>query len=146
MTPRSYGPVENVLPYIEKNGGVAQPEDANPAEVLLETIGSGIHGRSQNTAAEWAIKWRASPEAEAVRTAISEIRSEDIHWDSAGEDRTFNTPTRTQTMLLTKRMLLNQWRKPAYIYSKIWVHTIQAILIGFTFFQLGTSPLDLQSR
>lgn len=135
-----------MLPYIEKNGGVAQPEDANPAEVLLETIGSGIHGRSQNTAAEWAIKWRASPEAEAVRTAISEIRSEDIHWDSAGEDRTFNTPTRTQTMLLTKRMLLNQWRKPAYIYSKIWVHTIQAILIGFTFFQLGTSPLDLQSR
>lgn len=142
----SYGPVDNVLPYVERNGGIAQPEDANPAELLLETIGSGIHGKSENTSAIWATKWRESTEAHETKSVISDINKTEIQWDSAGVGQTFNASTLTQTSLLTQRMLLNQWRKPAYIYSKIWVHTIQAILIGFTFFQLGTSPVDLQSR
>lgn len=134
------------MTYIKQNGGVTTQDDANPAEVLLETIGSSIHDKSQNNAAEWAAKWRESPEAEAVRTAISDMREDETQWDNDMVEGAFNTSTRTQTIILTRRMLLNQWRKPAYIYSKIWVHTIQAILIGFTFFQLGTSPLDLQSR
>lgn len=122
------------------------PEDANPAEVLLEAIGSGIHGKSQTIADQWAAKWKASPEAQAVKDTIAEIRREEVRWDGGETPGTFNTSTLKQTVLLTRRMLLNQWRRPAYVYSKIWVHTIQAILIGFTFFNLGTSPLDLQSR
>jgi len=58
----------------------------------------------------------------------------------------FNATVLEQTIVLTKRMLLNQWRSPAYMYSKIWVHVTSAILVGFTFFQIGTSPQDLQNR
>lgn len=77
---------------------------------------------------------------------MASIKTQTHGWDKSEETDEFSTSILTQSVLLTNRMLLNQWRKPAYIYSKIWVHVIQAILIGFTFFQLKTSPTDLQSR
>lgn len=138
--------MDNVLLYITRNSGKEHPDDANPAEVLLETIGSKATTKDKPDGLDWTTKWKESPEAETVQKAIAEIRKGEVQWDSADQEREFNTSSFSQTAHLTKRMLLNQWRKPAYIYSKIWVHTIQAILIGFTFFQLGTSPLDLQSR
>ncbi|KAL5340239.1 ABC-2 type transporter-domain-containing protein [Aspergillus crustosus] len=58
----------------------------------------------------------------------------------------FNSSILLQTILLTTRMLKNQWRNTAYMYSKIWVHVISAILVGFTFFDLGTTPQELQNR
>ncbi|KAH6634752.1 ABC drug exporter AtrF [Chaetomium sp. MPI-SDFR-AT-0129] len=141
-----YGSVDNVLPYITRISRTEHPEDANPAEVLLETIGSKATAKDKPDGLDWTAKWKESPEAEAVQKAIAEIKKNEVQWDRAEQEQEFNTSSFSQTIHLTKRMLLNQWRKPAYIYSKIWVHTIQAILIGFTFFQLGTSPLDLQSR
>ena len=81
-----------------------------------------------------------------MKSAMATIKAQALGWDKSEETDEFSTSLITQSVLLTHRMLLNQWRKPAYIYSKIWVHVIQAILIGFTFFQLKTSPTDLQSR
>ncbi|KAG8426770.1 hypothetical protein J3459_007818 [Metarhizium acridum] len=142
-----FGTVDDVLPYFEKNGAPAPaPWNGNPAEFVLETIGAGIGGKGATTSRDWASKWKDSPEARAVSDAIQRIKNGPDWQETTELQEAFNTPSLIQTLLLTKRMLLNQWRKPAYIYSKIWVHVIQAILIGFTFFQLGTSPVDLQSR
>lgn len=146
LTIHSFGSVDDVLPYFERNGAAAPP-NVNPAEFVLKTIGAGISGKAGTTSEGWASKWRDSQEAHDVSDAIQRIKDDNFRWEETTEiQETFNASTFNQSMLLTKRMLLNQWRKPAYIYSKIWVHVIQAILVGFTFFQLGTSPIDLQSR
>ena len=63
-----------------------------------------------------------------------------------GNPHDFNASTWLQTWLLTQRILRNQWRNVPYMYSKIWVHVVSAILVGLTFFRLGTGVQDLQNR
>lgn len=73
-------------------------------------------------------------------------QSKNVETAKASRSSSHNATIVQQTWLLTKRMLLGQWRNPPYMYSKIWVHVISGILVGFTFFQIGTSPQDLQNR
>lgn len=146
LTECSFGPVDAVIPYFERHGAVP-PEGANPAEFVLETVGAGIHARTEGKGGEWSQRWKVSPEAEATVKELTHIAA-----NSSGEiideaySSAFNASTATQTYQLTQRILRNQWRNTPYVYSKIWVHVIQALLIGFTFYQLGTSPQELQNR
>jgi ABC-type multidrug transport system permease subunit len=43
-------------------------------------------------------------------------------------------------------MFINQWRQPSYIYGKLFTAVIIGIFNGFTFWQLGDSVNDMQSR
>jgi hypothetical protein len=145
----SFGRVTDALPYFARHGAVSPP-GANPAEFILETVGAGINARNNDKGATWASNWSASPELAALLTEIDD----GVKRGSSGGDVTTGTRPKNshnatvyeQTWLLTKRMLLGQWRNPPYMYSKIWVHVISAILVGFTFFKIGTSPQDLQNR
>ena len=142
-----FGPVRSVISYLAERGAVAPP-DANPAEFVLETVGAGINNDSSAKSSAWAETWRDSDEARRIADDIEVIES-NFSSDSTGgvaSDTSFNASTFTQTYLLTQRMLKNQWRQTAYAYSKLWVHIIQALLLGFTFYQLGTSPQELQNR
>ncbi|KAJ5106942.1 hypothetical protein N7456_003617 [Penicillium angulare] len=140
-----FGPVKSVISYFSRHGAEPRP-DVNPAEYVLETVGAGIHGKSHGSPKQWAQRWKESPEAQEVQKKIGEIREQGSQVDETESKRTYNTSSLQQTIMLTDRMLKNQWRRPVYVYSKIWVHTVQAVLVGVTFFQLGTSPHDLQSR
>ncbi|KAL8687136.1 MAG: hypothetical protein Q9218_006609 [Villophora microphyllina] len=142
-----FGSVRQVLPYFERHGAIP-PANTNPAEFVLETVGAGINARNDDKGTDWATKWNDSPEAEAVTAEIEHIRKqghslEDFEDGSAGE---FNGSMFEQTWLLTVRILKNQWRNVPYMYSKIWVHVVSAVLVGLTFFQLGSGPQDLQNR
>ncbi|QGI71281.1 hypothetical protein CEK26_003618 [Fusarium fujikuroi] len=143
-----FGKVTGALSYFARNGAIC-PEGANPGEFILETVGAGVNARTSDKGSNWASTWAASPEAAALGREIA-ISSDTSKALSPGVDEgnnsEYNASVALQTVLLTKRMLLNQWRSPPYIYSKIWVHVISAILVGFTFFQIGTSPQDLQNR
>lgn len=142
----SFGKVTEALPYFARHGAVS-PEGANPGEFILETVGAGVNARTTEKGSNWAATWAESQEAVNLKQEIEESKktprtvNDDV--ESASE---YNASVVVQTWLLTKRMLLNQWRNPPYMYSKIWVHVISAILVGFTFFQIGTSPQDLQNR
>ncbi|ORY10768.1 ABC-2 type transporter-domain-containing protein [Clohesyomyces aquaticus] len=140
-----FGSTNDTLPYF-RDKGADPPSNVNPAEFVLGTVGAGFDGKKAGTTSDWPENWGQSREAQQLQDEIKQLRAEDTHGDELQTTHTFNSSTPLQIELVTKRMLLNQWRKPAYIYSKIWVHIIQAILIGFTFFNLGTSPVDLQSR
>ncbi|KAJ5660839.1 uncharacterized protein N7484_000211 [Penicillium longicatenatum] len=140
-----FGPVQSVIPYFARYGAAPKP-NANPAEFVLETVGAGIHGRSHGSPKEWTQRWNESSEARELQKTIQQVRADDAQNERMEDERAYNASSVQQTVLLTRRMLKNQWRQPAYVYSKIWVHTVQAILVGFTFYQLGTSPHDLQSR
>jgi ABC-type multidrug transport system permease subunit len=48
--------------------------------------------------------------------------------------------------LLTRRVLIQHWRDPSYVYGKIFVSTIIGLFTGFTFYSLGHSITDLTSR
>ncbi|WKT52709.1 AAA ATPase domain [Fusarium oxysporum f. sp. vasinfectum] len=143
-----FGKVTEALSYFARNGATC-PEGANPGEFILETVGAGVNARTSDKGSNWASTWAASPEAAdlgreiTINSDASKSLSPDVGEEVTSEH---NASVLLQTILLTKRMLLNQWRSPPYIYSKIWVHVISAILVGFTFFQIGTSPQDLQNR
>ncbi|KAK4120366.1 hypothetical protein N657DRAFT_693082 [Parathielavia appendiculata] len=143
-----FGRVADALSYFARHGAVSPP-GANPAEFILETVGAGINARNNDKGATWASNWSASPELAGLLTEIDHgIKRRPSSGSVAGTPpkSSYNATVFEQTWLLTKRMLLGQWRNPPYMYSKIWVHVISGILVGFTFFQIGTSPQDLQNR
>ena len=139
--------MHSVLPYFERHGAVPAP-DTNPAEFVLETVGAGINARKDEKGTDWAIKWSESPEAEAVAKEIAQIQKQESSLEDLedGSAENYNGTLFLQTWLLTVRIMKNQWRNVPYMYSKIWVHIVSAILVGLTFFQLGTGPQDLQNR
>jgi ATP-binding cassette subfamily G (WHITE) protein 2 (SNQ2) len=119
---------------------------------VLETIGAGVNARLTDKGSNWAAKWKASPEAAALEAEILEYNRASVKTKASDEAAdashlaTFNASVMLQTWLLTARILKNQWRNPPYVYSKIWVHALSGILAGVTFYQLGTSPTELQNR
>jgi ATP-binding cassette subfamily G (WHITE) protein 2 (SNQ2) len=141
-----FGRVDSALLYFERNGAVC-PSGTNPASFILETVGAGIHARESEKAANWAQKWQNSTEASALKKDLESSKAGDgiVHPDGS-KNSEFNASVITQSRLLTVRMLKSQWRNTPYVYSKIWVHVISAFLVGFTFYQVGTSPQDLQNR
>lgn len=139
--------MQSVLSYFERHGAIP-PSDTNPAEFVLETVGAGINARKDNRGNDWADIWNESPEAKAIVGEITHVQGqgsvpEDFEDGNVGD---YNGSIFLQTWLLTVRMLKNQWRNVPYMYSKIWVHIVSAVLVGLTFFQLGTGPQDLQNR
>ncbi|KAL7811019.1 P-loop containing nucleoside triphosphate hydrolase protein [Trichoderma aethiopicum] len=142
-----FGKVTEALPYFARHGAVC-PEGANPSAFILETVGAGVNARTNDKGSNWSANWAASPEAAALAQEIEESKKNPHSSTAHDEEKVpeYNASTLTQTYLLTKRMLLNQWRNTPYIYSKIWVHILSAFFVGFTFYQLGTSPTDLQNR
>ncbi|KAL4783840.1 ABC-2 type transporter-domain-containing protein [Aspergillus varians] len=140
-----FGKVDSALEYFADNGAVC-PKGTNPAEFILETVGAGVNARENDKASDWTSKWAASPQADSLRDEI-EASKQQPQREVQDEDMSeYNSSLLLQTSLLTTRMLKNQWRNTAYMYSKIWVHVISAILVGFTFFNLGTTPQELQNR
>ncbi|KAL8860181.1 MAG: hypothetical protein Q9178_003445 [Gyalolechia marmorata] len=142
-----FGPVEKVLPYFERYGAVPPP-GTNPAEFVLETVGAGINARNDDKGSDWATRWNESPEAENVAAEIGYIQKQSLSLEDLedGSFEDYNGSIFTQTWLLTVRIMKNQWRNVAYMYSKIWVHVVCGTIVGLTFFQMGTGPQDLQNR
>lgn len=139
--------MQAVLPYFERHGAVPPP-NTNPAEFVLETVGAGINAHKDKKGTDWATIWNKSPEAEGIAQEITHIQkqgslTEDFEDNNLKE---YNGSLLLQTSLLTVRIMKNQWRNVPYMYSKIWVHIVSAILVGLTFFRLGTGPQDLQNR
>ena len=104
------------------------------------------HNDDKNS--DWAAAWKNSLEASAISKDLDSIvQSQQVPAELVdGPTGSFNASTAEQSWLLTKRIFRNQWRNVPYLYSKIWVHVVSAILVGFTLFQVGTSPTDLQNR
>jgi ABC-type multidrug transport system ATPase subunit len=143
-----FGDSKGVVPYFERNGAKC-PEDANVAEFVLETVGAGIHAKAEggSESAAWADVWQQSPEAKQIAEDIARLRV--TGQDDGQDDRDTSESGAsdvTQISLLNQRILKNQWHNTNCMYSKIWVYVVCGLLAGFTFFNLGTSPSDLQTR
>ena len=136
----------HLIDYFEQNGAQKCPPRANPAEYMLEAIGAGnpdYHGQ------DWGDVWAASPERERESQEIqSMIADRRIVSDNAQlvDDREFAMPLGTQVKAVVLRSFKAYWRTPEYVTGKVMLHIITGLFNTFTFYHVGNSQIDFQSR
>lgn len=139
--------------YFERNGGHPCPDDANPAEWMLEVIGAAP---GSTTDIDWFNTWRESPEYQEVQREMEAIKTEKIAQREAagvvndnkdpGEYREFAASFMSQLRENVYRVFQQYWRTPIYIYSKTLLVTLSSLFIGFVFFRAPNSILGLQNQ
>ncbi|KAJ7076067.1 ABC-2 type transporter-domain-containing protein [Mycena belliarum] len=133
--------------YFEKYGAHPCPPEANPAEWMLEVIGAA---RGSKSVQNWPEVWKASEEREQVRVEfdqmVAELSQVADAGDSAAGYESFAMPLSTQFYECFKRVWLQYWRTPSYIYSKLALVFICSIFIGFTFYKAHINLQGLQNQ
>ena len=135
---------QTLIKYFERNGAYKCSPDANPAEYILDVVGS-----SQNTT-DWGEIWKNSPEAVAINEEVERLHTLEEERGSHGlgddDDDQYATTTAYQLKLVFKRMLLSYWRDYEYNLTRFALQITSALIIGFTFYRLGNDTLNLQNR
>ncbi|GAM89927.1 hypothetical protein ANO11243_079670 [Dothideomycetidae sp. 11243] len=129
--------------------GVECPPNKNVAEFILETAAKRPRG-PDGRRIDWNEEWKKSAEAEAVLNEIEGLKRTRSEATDAHKRRSheleFAAPVWLQTAELTKRIYLQYWRDPSYLYGKLFVSVLIGIFNGFTFWKLGNSIQDMQNR
>lgn len=145
-----FGPVgengSDVVKYFADRG-IQCPPNKNVAEFILETAAKPVKG-ADGKRINWNEEWVNSEQNKAVRAEIERIHAERsrVPAPDAAVQHDFASPVWLQTTELTKRLFINYWRDPSYLYGKLFVSVIIGIFNGFTFWQLGNSVADMQDR
>lgn len=133
--------------YFERNGAPKLPEEANPAEWMLEVIGAAPGSHSD---IDWPAVWRDSPEHQAVLDHLAELKStlsqkpvDDSDPDSYKE---FAASFFLQLYECLLRVFSQYWRTPVYIYSKAALCIVTGLYVGFTFFHAKNSIQGLTNQ
>ncbi len=135
-----------LISYFEQNGGPKCPQDANPAEWMLDTIGAG---NPDYRGQDWGDTWLQSENYGAQSQEIAEIaekRKNTGRSRTVQDDREYAMPLRTQTAAVVKRTFVAYWRTPNYILGKFILHIFTGLFNCFTFYKLGYASIDMQSR
>ncbi|KAF1820072.1 ATP-binding cassette multidrug transporter [Dissoconium aciculare CBS 342.82] len=136
--------------YFERNGSHACPNDANPAEWMLEVIGAAP---GTSTDKDWHQIWRDSPEYQDVHKELERLkqeRPEKTEPSASPNDkesyREFAAPFGTQLWEVTIRVFQQYWRTPSYIYSKFALCLLSSLFIGFIFYKSPLTHQGLQNQ
>ncbi|KAL5339404.1 ABC-2 type transporter-domain-containing protein [Aspergillus crustosus] len=135
-----------LIEYFESNGGKKCPPDANPAEYMLEVIGAG---NPEYKGQDWADVWDNSENCKTLSGDISntiESRRSNEKERDKDDDREYAMPIWTQVVTVTKRSFIAYWRTPEYNIGKFALHIFTGLFNTFTFWHLGNSYIDMQSR
>ncbi|KAG0345844.1 hypothetical protein BG004_002973 [Podila humilis] len=134
----------DLINYFQKNGAPSCAADANPAEYILDVV------NARHSDLDWPEIWNASPEKAALLKDIQATRKTgatpsafDASRDEALE---FASDTKMQLRYVFGRMRRTYWRLPEYNFGRVFMMVVFALLNGFSFFKLGISKVDLQSR
>ncbi|KAF8867215.1 hypothetical protein BDZ45DRAFT_609442 [Acephala macrosclerotiorum] len=145
-----FGPVgengSDVIKYFADRG-VQCPLNKNVAEFILETAAKGGK-RADGKKLNWNQEWANSEENRQMKEEIQRIKSarSKVQPKDTVEERKFTSPVALQTTQLTKRLFIQYWRDPSYLYGKLFTSVIIGTFNGFTFWQLGNSIADMQDR
>ena len=135
-----------LIGYFERNGAKKCPPNANPAEYMLEAIGAG---NPDYKGQDWGDVWASSPEhahrSEEIQSMISERRSASTT-AATDDDREYAMPLGTQIYSVVKRSFTSYWRTPEYVVGKMFLHILTGLFNSFTFYHIGDSTIDQQSR
>ncbi len=134
-----------LLDYFEGAGARKCDDEENPAEYMLEIVGAGSQGKSNQ---DWPDVWKNSKEVEGVYTELDRI-----HKDKQSESVTehgaagqFAMPLTSQIWYVTVRVFQQYWRTPNYIYGKFVLCIMSALFIGFSFYLQNSSSTGLQNE
>ncbi|KAG0094059.1 hypothetical protein BGZ92_009267 [Podila epicladia] len=131
-----------LIEYFERNGAPKCADDANPAEYILDVV------NSRHSDLDWPTIWNASPEKSRLLQDIAATRkvdqTTDVYDPSAELEYATNTGTQIEYVML--RMAKTFYRLPKYNMGRLGMLITFALLNGFTFFRLGHTLVDLQSR
>lgn len=137
--------------YFEKNGAKPLSAGANPAEWMLEVIGAAPGSHS---VIDWPMVWKESPEREAVRNHLAELKSSLSQRSNEKSDASsdpdflneFAAPFYVQLWECLLRVFAQYYRTPSYIWSKTALSVLTSIFIGFSFFHAKNSIQGLQNQ
>ncbi|KAI9709653.1 MAG: hypothetical protein M1812_007631 [Candelaria pacifica] len=140
------GGSRGLIDYFESNGAKKCPPSANPAEYMLEAIGAGdpnYHGK------DWGDVWASSPQhaerSKEIQSMISQRRNASTTGKTS-DDREYAMPLGTQVVTVVRRSFVAYWRSPDYIIGKFMLHIVTGLFNTFTFYHVGSSSIDMQSR
>lgn len=133
--------------YLEKNGAKACPEDTNPAEWMLEAIGATP---GSSTDIDWPEVWRSSSEYRDVQAELEHLKyshgKSEGNSDEPETEGEFASPFFTQLRESLSRVFQQYWRSPVYIFSKMGLCTLDALFVGFIFFDAPNTIQGLQNQ
>ncbi|KAJ5612583.1 CDR ABC transporter [Penicillium lagena] len=136
---------KTLINYFEHNGGKKCSPRANPAEYMLEVIGAG---NPDYKGKDWGDVWANSSESTQLSRDLEGIVSSrrNVQNDSIKDDREYAMPVHVQIVAVTRRAFVAYWRTPDYILGKFMLHIFTGLFNTFTFWHLGHSYIDMQSR
>ncbi|KAJ5113929.1 hypothetical protein N7456_002463 [Penicillium angulare] len=137
--------------YFYRNGAYC-PEDANPAEWMLDAIGAGQTRRIGDR--DWGDIWHTSPELVQVKKDIVQIKAEraQANHDTIAQigdthiEKEYASPIWHQTQVVTRRAYLSFWRSRNYGFTRLFTHVTLGLLCGLCFMNLDDSRASLQYR
>ncbi|KAB8206733.1 ABC-2 type transporter-domain-containing protein [Aspergillus parasiticus] len=135
-----------LISYFERNGGKKCPPHANPAEYMLEVIGAG---NPDYEGQDWSEVWARSSENKQLTEEIESIiqsRRNKNEGDNDDDRREYAMPIGVQVVAVTKRAFVAYWRSPEYNLGKFLLHIFTGLFNTFTFWHIGNSYIDMQSR
>ncbi|KAJ5691769.1 hypothetical protein N7462_001192 [Penicillium macrosclerotiorum] len=132
---------EKILDYFARNGAPC-PADANPAEHIIEVVQG-----STKEKVDWVEVWNQSEERKRALEeleALNEAGRADTDYVEDTSD--FATSHWFQFKMVSKRLTIQIWRSPDYMWNKIILHIFAALFSGFTFWKVGDGSFSLQLR
>ncbi|KAH8831404.1 ABC-2 type transporter-domain-containing protein, partial [Flagelloscypha sp. PMI_526] len=136
-----------MINYFERHGAEGCPPDANPVEWMLEVIGAAPgHSSTQ----DWHSTWRSSPEYKQVKIELAKMK---LDLSQLPQEKTtsadlasFATGFIEQFRECFVRVWQQYWRTPSYLWSKLFLSTLAALFIGFSFYKSPNSQQGLQNQ
>ncbi|KAL2061353.1 hypothetical protein VTL71DRAFT_7626 [Oculimacula yallundae] len=133
-----------LIEYLERNGAPTCPPNANPAEYMLETIGAG---NPHQKGSDWADVWSKSPENATLTTEIENmVRAGSTARPPAEDASEFAMPAWDQITTVVHRSFSSMWRSRDYVMGVLVLHIFVGLFSTFSFWMLGNSLIDMQSR
>jgi ATP-binding cassette subfamily G (WHITE) protein 2 (SNQ2) len=134
-----------MIQYFERNGAPPCPKDKNPAEYMLEAIGAGDPNRKEK---DWGLVWQESPECVERTQEIEKfiLERHAIGSSKKVDNRAYAMPWTSQVSAVVWRNFISFWRSPTYVVGMFALHIFTGLFNSFTFYKLGFSAIDMQSR
>lgn len=135
---------KTVIDYFARNG-LTYGTEKNVADLLIEATAQ----HSSTSSMDWVDVWNNSPEAAATLQRINEVTSAGPgmpELEIGTKSREYASSTMQQIIRLTERTMIQYWRTPDYIYSRLYCSFFHSLLTGLAFLQLGATLADMQYR
>ncbi|ORY08522.1 ABC-2 type transporter-domain-containing protein [Clohesyomyces aquaticus] len=113
---------------------------------MLECIGAG---NPDYKGQDWGDVWAKSTQNEKLTKEVQEIissRRNTSTGDMTRDDREYAMPLTTQLFAVIHRSFVAMWRDPPYVIGMFMLHIFTGLFNTFTFWHLGNSHIDMQSR